>query len=64
MEPSTLTIRDLYPDLTPAELKDAEANLTAYLDLACRIYQRWQAEFKSGARSRIATGERSNLTNT
>jgi len=35
MEPSTLTIRDLYPDLTPAELKDAEANLTAYLDLAC-----------------------------
>ena len=34
------TIRDLYPELNEAELKEAEENLDRYLALVLRIYER------------------------
>lgn len=35
-----LTIRDLYPHLSPEEQKEAEENLERYLELVLRIYNR------------------------
>jgi hypothetical protein len=34
------SIKDLYPHLTPEELAEAERNLTAYVALALRIFER------------------------
>lgn len=45
MEPETTpTLRDLYPDLTDEELREAEENLQGYLEVVLRIYERLQAE--------------------
>lgn len=33
-------ICNLYPELGPEELEDAQANLVAYVDVVCRIYER------------------------
>jgi hypothetical protein len=35
-----ITIKQLYPDLSDQELKDAEENLERYLALALRVYDR------------------------
>ena len=40
----TLTIRDLYPQLSEKELEVAEANLDHYLALVLRIFERAEAE--------------------
>lgn len=37
-------IRDLYPELTEEQLKEAEENLHRYLEIAWRIYQRLKQE--------------------
>jgi hypothetical protein len=48
MEKDTLvTIRDLYPHMTDAELAAAEANLKRYVTVIVRIYERLKAEGKS-----------------
>jgi hypothetical protein len=41
---STLTIRDLYPNLTDEELAAAEHNLEQYLALVLRIFERTESE--------------------
>lgn len=35
-----MTIKDLYPNLSDGELKEAEENLDRYLELVLRIYNR------------------------
>jgi hypothetical protein len=41
MEPATSpTLRDLYPNLTDAELQQAEENLERYLAVVLRIHER------------------------
>ena len=44
MENQAITIKQLYPSLSEAELKVAEENLTAYLALVLRIYRRLERE--------------------
>jgi hypothetical protein len=39
-----ITIRDLYPGLSEAELKAAEENLDRYLELIVRIHERMEFE--------------------
>lgn len=41
-----ITIRDLYPNMSDAELAEAEANLKAYVAVIVRIYDRLKAEGK------------------
>jgi len=43
----TITIQDLYPHMSEAELVVAEANLKRYVALIVRIHDRLQAEGKS-----------------
>lgn len=38
------TLRDIYPDLTEEQLKQAEENLDRYLALVLRIYERLRSE--------------------
>ena len=42
-----ITIRDLYPDLTEADLAVAEANLRRYVAVIVRIYERLEREGRS-----------------
>lgn len=44
MENQTITIQQLYPNLSADELKLAEENLTAYLGLVLRIYTRLEQQ--------------------
>jgi hypothetical protein len=39
-----ITIRELYPDFTDKELKEAEANLKRYVQILWRIHERLKAE--------------------
>jgi hypothetical protein len=64
-----LTIPDLYPHLSEAQLKEAEENLGRYLELELRVYERILADPEAYARFRALTasklgstmdGERSN----
>ena len=41
-----ITIRDLYPQMSEADLAVAEENLRRYVALVVRIYERLQAEGK------------------
>jgi len=43
----TITIRDLYPHMSEAELGVAEANLKRYVALIIRIHDRLKSEGKS-----------------
>jgi len=43
----TITIRDLYPEMSPEELAVAEANLRRYSAIIVRIYERLKAEGKT-----------------
>lgn len=38
------TIEDLYPELSPEQLEEAERNLRAYLELVVRIFERVRKE--------------------
>lgn len=40
----SLTIRDLYPDLSPKELEEVHDNLDRYLLLMLRIFERLEEE--------------------
>lgn len=42
-----ITIRDLYPEMSEAELAEAEANLQRYAAVIVRMYERLKAEGKS-----------------
>ena len=44
MEPNAPTLRDLYPDFTGEQLKEAEANLERYLAVMIRIAERLRRE--------------------
>jgi hypothetical protein len=44
MENQSITIKQLYPTLSKTELKIAEENIQAYLELVLRIYQRLEQE--------------------
>jgi len=37
---SNIDFSDLYPELTPEQLAEAEYNLTRYIDVVRRIYER------------------------
>lgn len=39
-ENENLDFKDLYPELTDEELKEAEENLERYLEVVMRIYER------------------------
>ena len=66
-----IAIRDLYPHLSEAQLKEAEENLGRYLELELRVYERILADPEAYARFRALTaskqrskmdGERSNAS--
>jgi len=42
-----VTIRDLYPEFSPEQLEEAEANLRRYLASLLRMAERLQAEGRS-----------------
>jgi hypothetical protein len=48
MEPIGVTIQQLYPELNDQQLKEADENIAAYLQLVIRIYQRHLAEKQEG----------------
>jgi len=58
LSPEDLTIRDLYPDLAPAEAQHAEANLERYLELALRIYARIRQDPEAYQQFKALTGTR------
>lgn len=39
-----LTIQDLYPDLSREELEQADENLTCYVEVVLRIYERIRSD--------------------
>lgn len=45
-----ITISDLYPDMSPEKLQEAEANLRRYVQILWRIHQRLKAEGKTWPR--------------
>ena len=45
-----ITISDLYPDMSPEKLQEAEANLRRYVQILLRIHQRLNAEGKTWPR--------------
>lgn len=55
-----MEIRDLYPNLSEKELKEAEENLDAYIKVAWRIYERIRQDPKEWARFLALTEERKN----
>jgi hypothetical protein len=60
-----VALRKLYPTLSEAELKQAEANLTRYLEIALEIYQEQAANASTVDTSDAASTikERSNSSN-
>lgn len=46
MDKEEKTIRDLYPELSKEELKEAKANLKEYLDVVKRIHDKLPEEEK------------------
>ena len=44
MSPEEITIRDLYPELSGDELKEAEEKLGRYLELMLRLFERLEQE--------------------
>jgi len=60
-----ISLRDLYPTLNDQELKQAEANLTRYLEIAFEIYQEQAAKTGAVDTSEAAPTikERSNCSN-
>lgn len=56
------TIRELYPGLNDAQLKEAEDNLERYLQLALRVYERIQLDPDAYARFKALTGSEPDAT--
>jgi len=57
-----LTIRDLYPEMSDAELTQAEQNLRRYVQIISAIYERLKAEGKSWPGLEETTLGRTDLT--
>jgi hypothetical protein len=55
-QPSQQALRELYPSLDETHLQEAEENLTRYVALALRIYERIQADPEALKRFRLLTG--------
>lgn len=51
------TIRELYPQFSEEEQKEAEENLKLYVELALRIYERISKDLKSSAQNETLTGQ-------
>ena len=45
-----ITFKDLYPQLSPEELLEAEENMNRYIELCLRIYTRIKADPQESAR--------------
>lgn len=58
----TITIRNLYPYLNDEQLKEAEENLTRYVELVLRIYERIQKDPEASTRFRVLTASGRNTT--
>lgn len=56
--PGDPSFRALYPNLTEAELEEAEENFARYVELASRIWQRIEADPAALARLRELTCRR------
>ena len=56
------TIRELYPDLSDEQLKEAEENLERYLELALRIYERIRSDPEAYSQFRALTASRHTAT--
>jgi hypothetical protein len=52
---SSPTIRDLYPHLSDEDLKDADENLSRYIELTVRIYERIRNDPEAYARFKALT---------
>ena len=57
-----ITIRDLYPHLSEAQLKEAEENLGRYLELELRVYERILADPEAYGRFRALTASKQRST--
>ena len=57
-----ITIRDLYPHLADAELREAEENMERYLELELRMYERIFADSEAYARFKALTVSSSGRT--
>ncbi len=55
-------IRDLYPQLSDAELQQAEENLDRYIALVWRIYERVQQDPEAYAAFKTLTASRADPT--
>jgi hypothetical protein len=53
------TIRDLYPDLTDEELKEARENLSRFVALTLRIFERISAAADTKAHTETLTDQES-----
>src|SRR5438093_9624931 len=53
-----ITIRDLYPRLADAELREAEENMERYLELELRVYERILGDPEAYARFKALTASR------
>ena len=57
-----ITIRDLYPHMSEADLAVAEANLKRYVALIVRIYDRLKADGKSWPSAELRADVPADLT--
>jgi hypothetical protein len=56
------TIRDLYPEFSDDELKDAEEHILRYLEITLQIYERISSDPEAYARFKALTDPTSTLT--
>ncbi len=59
---NSINIRDLYPQLTESQLKEAEENLEGYLEVVLRIYERIRQDPKAYAQLKALTASRRSHT--
>jgi hypothetical protein len=56
------SLRELYPTLSDAELKEADENLRQYVALAWRVFERLERDPEAWARFEALTASRRELT--
>lgn len=56
-QPAPVSLHELYPHLTEAEIEIAESNLRRYIAVMVRIYERVRSEQGPQAAKRLAYGE-------
>jgi hypothetical protein len=56
------SIRDLYPQFDPTQLKEIEENLERYLEVVLRIYERIQADPQAYSQFRALTSSQHDAT--